>query len=64
MILTWSAGGWRALIVGGNANNGSNAGAFTFNGNNAAGNRNRNIGTRHCCLSVVGHLLLLKEANM
>jgi len=38
--------GWRVLHVSDNANNGANAGAFTFNGNNDSTNRNRNIGTR------------------
>jgi hypothetical protein len=30
--------------VGGNANNGTNAGAFYLNSNNDSSNRNRNIG--------------------
>lgn len=34
------------LHVSGNANNGANAGTFTFNANNDSGNRNRNIGTQ------------------
>ena len=36
----------RVLHVSGNANNGGNAGTFTFNGNNDSSNRNRNIGTQ------------------
>ena len=32
-------------IVGGNANNGANAGTFYVNANNDSSNRNRNIGT-------------------
>jgi len=37
---------WRVLHVSENTNNGVNAGAFTFNGNNDSSNRNRNIGAR------------------
>lgn len=36
----------RVVIVGGNANNGSNAGLFYVNSNNDSSNANRNIGTR------------------
>lgn len=35
----------RVVIVGRNANNGTNAGTFNVNANNDASNRNRNIGT-------------------
>lgn len=34
----------RVAIIGSNANNGSNAGAFYWNLNNGSGNLNRNIG--------------------
>jgi hypothetical protein len=37
---------WRVANSGGNANNGTNDGAFYLNVNNAATNLNRNI-TRH-----------------
>jgi hypothetical protein len=37
---------YRVVIVGRNANNGTNAGTFTVNSNNDSSNRNRNIG-RH-----------------
>ena len=33
-------------LVGGSANNGTNAGTFYVNANNASSNRNRNIGTQ------------------
>jgi hypothetical protein len=33
-------------MVGGNYNNGSNAGLFNFNANNASSNSNSNIGAR------------------
>ena len=33
------------VIVGGDTNNGTNAGAFNVNANNDSSNRNRNIGT-------------------
>ncbi len=35
------------LYVGGNWDNGSNAGLFYFNGNNSSSNSNSNIGARH-----------------
>ena len=38
--------GWRVLHVGGNWNNGSNAGLFYFNANNTSSNTNSNVGTR------------------
>lgn len=34
-------------MVGGNWNNGSDAGLWYFNGNYTSGNRNTNIGARH-----------------
>lgn len=37
------------LIVGGNWNNGTNAGLWYWNGNNGASNANSNIGGRICC---------------
>lgn len=36
---------WAPTLLGGNWNNGANAGAFYFNLNNAASNSDRNIGT-------------------
>lgn len=39
--------GWlamRVVAVGGNSNNGGNAGVFYVNANNGSGNRNTNIG--------------------
>jgi hypothetical protein len=39
---------WRALLVGSNANNGSNAGISYANSNNAASNTNANIGSQLC----------------
>lgn len=39
--------GWRVLNVGGNYNNGSNAGLFQFNANNTSSNANATIGSRH-----------------
>lgn len=38
---------WLVLYVGGNWDNGSNAGLFYFNGNNSSSNSNSNIGARH-----------------
>lgn len=38
--------GWRVLKVGGNWNNGSNAGLFYFNANNTSSNTNSNTGAR------------------
>ena len=38
--------GVRALYVGGNYNNGTNAGPFYLNGNNAPSNTNGNLGSR------------------
>ena len=42
----WYNSGWRVLQVGGNWNNGSQAGLFYFNANNDSGNSNSNIGAR------------------
>lgn len=39
--------GWQVLMVGGNWNNGSNAGLFYFNANNTSSNTSSNIGARH-----------------
>jgi hypothetical protein len=36
----------RVVNVSSNANNGTNAGTFYVNANNASSNRNRNIGTQ------------------
>ena len=42
---------WRGFaLVGGNANNGSNDGAFYVNVNNGAGNRNWNVAAAHSYL--------------
>lgn len=41
---------WLVLYVGGNWDNGSNAGLFYFNGNNSSSNSNSNIGARHLFL--------------
>ena len=38
--------GWRVLHVGGNWNNGGNAGLFYFNANNTSSNSNSNVGAR------------------
>ena len=38
--------GWRVLFVGGNWNNGGNAGLFYFNANNTSSNSNSNVGAR------------------
>lgn len=43
--------GWRVLMVGGNYNNGSNAGLFYFNANNTSSNTNSNVGARPLVLS-------------
>jgi hypothetical protein len=39
-------GGWRVVYVGGNWNNGNNAGLFQFNGNNESTNNNASVGCR------------------
>jgi hypothetical protein len=41
----------RALLVGGNVNNGRNAGARYCNVNNTPGNANWNIGAAHSCVN-------------
>ena len=38
--------GWRGLHVGGNWNNGGNAGLFYFNANNSSSDTNSNVGAR------------------
>ncbi len=38
--------GWRVLHVGGNWNNGGNAGLFYFNANNSSSDKNSNVGAR------------------
>jgi len=52
MELGWVEKRWRGRAVyrGGNWNNGSNAGLFYINLNNAPGDSNNNIGFR-CCSS-------------
>ena len=47
--------GWQVCLLGGNANNSLNAGAFYLNANNDSANSNTNIGRRLC-------LLLLKKS--
>jgi hypothetical protein len=54
--LKWVMGetaGWRALLSGGNLNNGVNAGCAYRNANNTAGNRNENIGGRSATCDMV-----------
>lgn len=46
---------FQALISGGNANNGANAGAFYANTNNTASNTNANIGS-HLCNDILKHI--------
>ena len=46
LCLVNSNSGWRALFVGGNYGNGSNAGLFYFYANNSASNTNSNVGAR------------------
>jgi hypothetical protein len=41
-MIRWLA--MRVVAVGGNSNNGGNAGVFYVNANNGSGNRNTNIG--------------------
>ena len=38
--------GWRVLHVGGNWNNGGNAGLFYFDANNSSSDTNSNVGAR------------------
>lgn len=38
--------GWRVLHVGGDWNNGGNAGLFYFNANNSSSDTNSNVGAR------------------
>ena len=38
--------GWRVLHVGGNWNNGGDAGLFYFNANNSSSDTNSNVGAR------------------
>lgn len=56
---------FRALISGGNANNGGNAGAFYANTNNTASNANANIGAHLMQLNLKKHkpCLLAKNIN-
>lgn len=44
--------------VSGNTNNGSNASVFTVNANNAASNRNRNIGS-HLAVVILSRVFVL-----
>ncbi len=44
--LVWSNSGWCSLNVGGNWNNGDNAGVANADGNNSISNSNSNIGAR------------------
>jgi len=48
-ILSLGVGsGWQVCLLGGNANNRLNAGAFYWNANNDSANSNTNIGRRQC----------------
>ena len=49
-----SSSGWHALNVGGNWNNGGNAGLFYFNANNTSSNSNSNVGARLLVFSLIG----------
>jgi len=42
------ASGWQVPLIGGNANNGSNARLCYLNTNNDSSNANSNIEGRHC----------------
>lgn len=56
--------GRNELLFGGNLNNGSNAGLFIWNGNNAVSNANWNIGSRnsdHKCVLCRGPVRSLGE---
>ena len=55
----------KALYVGGNANNGSNAGLLYANANNSASNTNTNIGSQLNAIKVSRHkpYLLVKNKN-
>ena len=48
-----SSSGWHVLCVGGNWNNGTNAGLLYFNANNASSNSNSNISARLLSNSIV-----------
>jgi len=54
------------LIVGGNWNNGSNAGVRTANANNSASNSNNNIGFRlaNCALKAVRALRIAANVHV
>lgn len=41
----------QVVLVGGNADNGTSAGAFYLNSNNDSSNANRNIGSQHAVCS-------------
>lgn len=49
----WSSSGWRVLYVGGNWNNGTNAGLLYFNANNTSSNSNSNISARLLSNSII-----------
>lgn len=48
-----SSSGWRVLYVGGNWNNGTNAGLLYFNANNASSDSNSNISARLLSNSII-----------
>lgn len=50
--------GLQVLLVGGNANNGTNAGPFYWNANNAASNTNANISGQLCFIFVLAQKIL------
>lgn len=48
--------GWlemRVVAVGGNSNNGGNAGVFYVNANNGSGNRNSNVGRQLSLFNII-----------
>ena len=55
--------GVRALNVGGNYGNGTNAGPFYLNGNNAPANTNANLGSRLLIQDIVSPRSLFRTAR-
>jgi hypothetical protein len=52
IVLGFYIQGWRVAKLGGNANNGTNAGVAYWNLNNSSGNTNQNIASQVSLLNV------------
>ena len=55
MVIIIIAAGWQVVKLGGNTNNGANAGVTYLNADNASSNLNRNISSHLSCFKVLNY---------